>query len=51
MPPEIVALIDKPALLALVLGFGAFIGIAVERFMFSIQGGLKLPQGLSQALL
>lgn len=31
MPPELTALIDKPLLLALVLGVGAGIGIAVER--------------------
>jgi len=31
MPPEIVALIDKPWLLALVLAIGAACGIAVER--------------------
>ena len=33
MPPEIVALIDKPLLLALVLAVGAICGIAVERFV------------------
>lgn len=32
MPAEIVALIDKPWLLALVLGLGAALGMAVERF-------------------
>lgn len=32
MPPEIVALIDKPWLLAAILALGAFCGIAVERF-------------------
>jgi len=32
MPPEIVALIDKPWLLAIVLAIGAACGIAVERF-------------------
>lgn len=32
MPPEIIALIDKPWLLILVLGAGAALGIAVERF-------------------
>ena len=32
MPPEIVALIDKPWLLAIVLALGAALGIAVERF-------------------
>lgn len=32
MPHEIIALIDKPWLLALVLGIGAVCGIAVERF-------------------
>src|ERR1700712_4895939 len=31
MPPEIVALIDKPWLLALVLAIGAICGMAVER--------------------
>ena len=31
MPPELVALIDKPLLLAAVLAVGAVIGIAVER--------------------
>lgn len=31
MPPEIVALIDKPLLLALVLAVGAICGMAVER--------------------
>lgn len=31
MPPEIVALIDKPWLLAIVLGLGALCGMAVER--------------------
>lgn len=31
MPPEIVALLDKPWLLAIVLGIGAASGIAVER--------------------
>ena len=33
MPPEIVALIDKPLLLAAVLAIGAMCGIAVERFV------------------
>lgn len=32
MPPEIVALIDKPLLLALLLAIGAACGIGVERF-------------------
>jgi len=32
MPPEILALIDKPWLLAIVLAIGAACGIAVERF-------------------
>ncbi len=32
MPPEILALIDKPWLLAIVLAVGAACGIAVERF-------------------
>lgn len=32
MPPEILALIDKPHLLIVVLAVGAFIGISVERF-------------------
>lgn len=32
MPPELIALIDKPVLLALVLAAGAAIGMAVERF-------------------
>lgn len=32
MPPEIIALIDKPLLLALVLFIGAIIGAGVERF-------------------
>ena len=32
MPPEIVALIDKPWLLALVLAVGAICGMSVERF-------------------
>ncbi len=31
MPPEIVALLDKPLLLAAVLGLGAFFGMIVER--------------------
>jgi len=31
MPPEIAALIDKPLLLAIVLGIGAVLGMAVER--------------------
>ncbi|WP_082010649.1 DUF2726 domain-containing protein [Novosphingobium malaysiense] len=31
MPPEIIALIDKPHLLVMVLAVGAFCGIAVER--------------------
>ena len=31
LPPELVALIDKPWLLAIVLAAGAAIGIAVER--------------------
>src|SRR5437868_4405084 len=33
MPSEILALIDKPWLLALALASGAFVGIAVERFV------------------
>jgi hypothetical protein len=33
MPPELVALIDKPILLAAVLAVGAVIGIAVERLV------------------
>jgi hypothetical protein len=33
MPPEIVALIDKPWLLAIVLALGAVCGIAVERIV------------------
>src|SRR5688500_6244865 len=33
MPPELVALIDKPWLLAAVLAMGAVCGIAVERFV------------------
>ena len=33
MPPELVALIDKPWLLAAVLAVGALCGIAVERFV------------------
>lgn len=33
MPPEISALIDKPILLLILLGIGAFFGITVERFM------------------
>jgi hypothetical protein len=33
MPPEIIALIDKPWLLAIVLAVGAALGIAVERFV------------------
>lgn len=33
MPPEILALIDKPWLLVIVLGAGAALGIAVERFV------------------
>jgi hypothetical protein len=33
MPPEIVALIDKPLLLAAVLAIGAMCGITVERFV------------------
>ena len=32
MPPEIIALIDKPWLLAIMLALGAALGIAVERF-------------------
>ncbi len=32
MPPEIIALIDKPWWLAIVLALGAALGIAVERF-------------------
>lgn len=32
MPPEIVALIDKPLLLAAILAVGAFFGMFVERF-------------------
>ena len=32
MPPELIALIDKPWLLAIVLTLGAALGIAVERF-------------------
>ena len=36
MPPEIAALIDKPLLLAAVLALGAVCGIAVERFVQSI---------------
>lgn len=37
MPPEIVALIDKPLLLAAVLAVGAVCGIAVERFVEGIE--------------
>ncbi|QLC25731.1 DUF2726 domain-containing protein [Parasphingopyxis algicola] len=37
MPPEIAALIDKPWLLAIVLGAGAVLGIAVERFVESLK--------------
>lgn len=37
MPPEIVSLIDKPHLLALLLAVGAAIGIAVERFSESLK--------------
>lgn len=33
MPQEIIALIDKPLLLALVLAVGAIVGIGVERFV------------------
>ena len=33
MPPEIVALIDKPWLLAVLLALGAICGMAVERFV------------------
>lgn len=33
MPPEIIALIDKPLLLAAVLAVGAFFGMFVERFV------------------
>jgi hypothetical protein len=36
MPPEILALIDKPWLLALVLGIGAVCGMLVERFAESL---------------
>lgn len=32
MPPEIIALIDKPHLLIAVLAVGAFFGVTVERF-------------------
>ena len=35
MPPEIAALIDKPVLLALVLGIGAILGMLVERVVES----------------
>ncbi|MGV3511704.1 MAG: DUF2726 domain-containing protein [Novosphingobium sp.] len=37
MPPEIVSLIDKPHLLALLLAVGAAIGMAVERFSESLK--------------
>ena len=37
MPPEILALIDKPLLLAAVLAIGAVCGIAVERFVEGIE--------------
>lgn len=33
MPPEITALLDKPILLAILLAFGAALGMAVERFV------------------
>ena len=33
MPPEIIALIDKPWLLAMILAIGAACGMAVERFV------------------
>lgn len=33
MPPEIIALIDKPLLLMMILAIGAASGIAVERFV------------------
>ena len=33
MPPEIIALIDKPWLLAVLLALGAACGIIVERFV------------------
>jgi len=36
MPPEIIAIIEKPWLLAILLAFGAACGIAVERFAESI---------------
>jgi hypothetical protein len=37
MPPEIIALIDKPLLLAAVLALGAACGMAVERFSESLK--------------
>lgn len=37
MPPEIVALIDKPLLLALLIGIGAACGIVVERIAENMQ--------------
>jgi hypothetical protein len=33
MPPEILALIDRPLVLIAVLAVGAFLGIAVERLV------------------
>ena len=37
MPIEIVALVDKPHLLLIVLGVGAFFGIVTERFMSGLR--------------
>lgn len=37
MPPEIVALIDKPYLLAAVLGVGALMGMAIEAFAVELR--------------
>jgi hypothetical protein len=37
MPPEIIALIDKPHLLIAVLLVGAFAGMTVEQFLFKVR--------------
>src|SRR5829696_4588761 len=37
MPPEIVAIVEKPHLLIVVLLVGAFVGMAVERFLSNMR--------------
>lgn len=47
MPPEIVALVDKPHLLIVVLAVGAFAGMAAERFMSEMRRQVGRRKGRS----